>query len=131
MWYYFSCEETNIQFNEIQWRFDSLCHCVKSIHIRDFTGPYFSVFGLNTEKYSVYLSIFSLNAGKYGQEKLQMRTLFSQCVILLIEIKTTQIRKKTTMYSNFFWFMRKHKEAHSKVLFLNFDKYNKLQWENS
>ena len=131
MWYYFSCEETNIQFNEIQWRFDSLCRCVKSIHIRDFTGPYFSVFGLNTEKYSVYLSIFSLNAGKYGQEKLQMRTLFTQCVILLIEIKTTQIRKKTTMYSNFFWFMRKHKEAHSKVLFLNFDKYNKLQWENS
>ena len=31
-----------------------------------FSGPYFIVFGLNTERY------FSLNAGKYGLEKLRM-----------------------------------------------------------
>ena len=27
-----------------------------------------------------YLSIFSLNAGKYGEEKLQIRTLFTWCM---------------------------------------------------
>ena len=33
---------------------------------RVFSSPYFSAFGLNTER---YLSIFSLNAGKYRPEK--------------------------------------------------------------
>ena len=46
-------------------------HCVKSLHIRSFSGPYFPAFGLNTE----YLSAFSPNAGKYGQEKLRIRIL--------------------------------------------------------
>ena len=27
----------------------SLIHCVKSVHIRSFSGPYFLAFGLNTE----------------------------------------------------------------------------------
>ena len=40
-------------------------HCVKSIHIRSFSGPYFSVFGLNT--------------GKYGPEKLRIWTILTQC----------------------------------------------------
>ena len=33
-----------------------------------FSGPYFPVFGLNTEIYGVN-SVFSPNAGKYGPEK--------------------------------------------------------------
>ena len=41
-------------------------HCVKSVQIRSFSGPYFPAFGMNTEKYS---EILSQNAGKYGQEK--------------------------------------------------------------
>ena len=28
-------------------------YCVKSVRIRSFAGPYFPVFGLNTERYSV------------------------------------------------------------------------------
>ena len=28
-------------------------HCVKSVRIRSFSGRYFSVFGLNTERYGV------------------------------------------------------------------------------
>ena len=28
-------------------------HCVRSVHIRSFTGPYFPAFGLNTEIYEV------------------------------------------------------------------------------
>ena len=32
-------------------------HCVKSVRIRSFFGPYFHAFGLNTEKYGVSLRI--------------------------------------------------------------------------
>ena len=35
------------------------CHCVKSIRIRSFSGPYFPAFGLNAERYSVSLRIYS------------------------------------------------------------------------
>ena len=38
-------------------------HCVKSVRIRNYSGP--------------YLSVFSLNAGKYGPELLRIRTLFT------------------------------------------------------
>ena len=40
-------------------------HYVKSVQIHSFSGPYFPVFGLNTETFS----LFSPNAGKYGPEK--------------------------------------------------------------
>ena len=32
-------------------------HCVKSVHIRSFSGPHCPTFGLNTEEYSVSLRI--------------------------------------------------------------------------
>ena len=34
-------------------------HCVKSVRIRSFSGPYFPAFGLNTERYGVSLRIQS------------------------------------------------------------------------
>ena len=34
-------------------------HCVKSVRIRSFSGPYFLAFRLNTEKYAVSLGIQS------------------------------------------------------------------------
>ena len=34
-------------------------HCVKSLHIRGYSGPYFPAFGLNTGRYSVSLRIQS------------------------------------------------------------------------
>ena len=59
-----------------------LVHCVKSIHIRSFSGPYFIAFGLNTEWYrSTYLSVFSQNVWKYGPEKLRIWTLFTQWLL--------------------------------------------------
>ena len=39
-------------------------YCVKSVHIRSYSGPHFPAFVLNT----VYLSVFSPNAGKFGPE---------------------------------------------------------------
>ena len=50
-------------------------HCVKSVRIRRFSGPYIPAFGLNTE----YLSVFSPNAGNYRPEKHPIRTLLLQC----------------------------------------------------
>ena len=41
-----------------------------------FTGPYFPVFGLNKEFYSVNLSVFILNTGKYGPEKTPYMDIF-------------------------------------------------------
>ena len=41
-----------------------ISHCVKSVRVRSFSGPYFSAFNPNT--------------GKYGPEKLQVLTLFTQ-----------------------------------------------------
>ena len=40
--------------------------------MRSFSGPYFPAVGLNTEKYE--------QCGKYGRGKLQIRTLFPQCI---------------------------------------------------
>ena len=53
-------------------------HCVKSIQIRSFSGPYFITIGLNIE---IYL-VFSLNVGKNRTEKLQIRTLSRQCRLM-------------------------------------------------
>ena len=36
-----------------------LVHCMKSVRIQRFSGPYFPAFRLNTERYSVYLRIES------------------------------------------------------------------------
>ena len=32
-------------------------HCMKSVRIRSYSGPYFPVFGMNTERYGVSLRI--------------------------------------------------------------------------
>ena len=39
-------------------------HWVKCVCIRSFGGPYFPVFGLNTERYGVYLRIESKRGKK-------------------------------------------------------------------
>ena len=36
-----------------------IMHCMKSVRIRSFSGPYFPAFGLNTDRYSVSLRIQS------------------------------------------------------------------------
>ena len=56
--------------------------CVKRVHIRSFSGPYFPALRLNTERYS-YHSAFRPNAEKYGPDKLQIRILFTQWILSL------------------------------------------------
>ena len=46
-----------------------ICHCVKSVCIRSYSGPHFPAFGLSTDRYSVSHHIQS----EYGK----MRTIIS------------------------------------------------------
>ena len=54
-------------------------HCVKSVHIRSFSDPYFSAFGLKTEIYSVNLRIQS-ECKKIRTRKIQNTdNFYKQC----------------------------------------------------
>ena len=48
--------------------FIGIFHCVKSARIQSFSGPYFPVFGLNTERYIVSLCIQSECTGQKNSE---------------------------------------------------------------
>ena len=55
---------------------------MKTVHIRSFSGPYFSAFGDTP-----YLFVFSPNAGKYGLEKLiQKQMIQTSAFIIFIEV---------------------------------------------
>ena len=46
-----------------------MAHCVKSVRIRNYSGPHFLKFGLNTERYSVSLQMWEnveQNNSEYG-----------------------------------------------------------------
>ena len=49
----------DIKFHFIYDELNLYYHCVKSVHIRSYSGPYFPAFGLNTERYEVSLRIQS------------------------------------------------------------------------
>ena len=54
-----------------------------------FSGPYFPVFGLNTERY--YLSVFSPNAAEYGPEKTPYLNTFHAAHLLGIRNPTLSL----------------------------------------
>ena len=60
----------------IDFRVWNYMHCLKSVRIRSFSGPYFPAFELNTEIYRVNLCIWS-ECGKIRTRKLHIRTLFT------------------------------------------------------
>ena len=66
-----------IESTEIRWSISKKLinshDWVKSIRIRSFSGPYFPALGL---------SVFTPNAGKYRPEKLRIKTLFTQCIVV-------------------------------------------------
>ena len=49
-------ESLDINIDELYRPFSDLKeeHCVKTVRIRSYSGPHFSAFGLNTERYSEY-----------------------------------------------------------------------------
>ena len=71
----------------------SITHCVKSVHSRNFSGPYFSVFGLNTDSYGVSLRIQS-KCGKIRTRKFTntgtfhaMTTITHFSIVINLSIK--------------------------------------------
>ena len=54
-------------------------HCVKSVRIWRFSGPYFPSFGLNTERCSVSLRI-QFDSERIQTRKFRIRTLFTKCI---------------------------------------------------
>ena len=61
---YFFCSHSYNEFLTLR----CSTHCVKSVCIRSFCGPYYTAFWLNTESIT----------GKYGSQKLRIRALFTQ-----------------------------------------------------
>ena len=72
------------------YRFCRICslldrsHCVKTVRIRSFSGPYFPAFGLNTEKYGVSLRVQSECGKKQTRKTPNTETLHA---VSNIEIK--------------------------------------------
>ena len=74
-------------FDLVSWKLLSLplceilLHCVKSVRIRSYAGPHFSLIFPHSDwiqRDTPFLSVFSLNVVKYGPEKLRIQTLLTQ-----------------------------------------------------
>ena len=57
------------------------CHCVKNVRVRSFSGPYFSTFGLSTERRGVSHHIQS-ECGKTRTGKTPNTDTFQAVIIL-------------------------------------------------
>ena len=78
---------------------------VKSVRIRSFLVCIFPQPDW-TWRDTEYLSdVFSLNAAKYGPEKLQIRTLFTQCIFHI------------TVFTTFSWLILKYQHVTQSFLF--------------
>ena len=54
--------------------------CVKSVHIRSYSGPHFPAFGLNTERYFVSLRIqYSVRMRENAEQNNSEYGHFSRC----------------------------------------------------
>ena len=69
--------------------FDMDLHCVKSVCIQSFSGPYFPAFGLNTERHSVSLHIQS-KSGKIRTIKTPNTEIFhavlNTCLLIFLPL---------------------------------------------
>ena len=63
-----------------KWFHQSCLYCVKSVRIRSYSGPHLSRIFRHSD-WIRRATVFSPNAGKCGTEKLQIRTLFTQCCL--------------------------------------------------
>ena len=59
--------KTNYASSVLLWVFWT-AHCVKCVHIRSFSGPYFPAFGLHTKRYEVSLP-YSVQMQEYTTRK--------------------------------------------------------------
>ena len=87
----FALNNTISLYINISFYLSILQHCVKSVRIRSYSGPYFPKFGLNTERCTASLGI-QCKCGKYGPEQLRIWTHFMQY----------KIHSETSMLEYFF-----------------------------
>ena len=80
--------------------YHNIWHCVKSVWIRSFSGPYFPVFGLNTEIYSVNLRIQS-ECGKIQTRKTQNTDTFYTVWFGISIIDTSRKSKLKGCFNSF------------------------------
>lgn len=92
-WYFYTCIIClYVYFHTIvslPWYFEKILkwelhmksyHCLKSVRNRDFSGPSFLSFGLNTKIYKVHLCILS-KSWKSSTRKLQIQKNFTEFVM--------------------------------------------------
>ena len=72
-------------------------HCVKSVRIRRYSGPYFSAFGLNTERYGLSLRIQS-KCRKMGTRITPNMDFFYAVLVKVLTIFQLKVRLKNTGY---------------------------------
>ena len=60
-------------------------HCVKSFCIPNFSGPYFHAFGLNMERYSVFLGILSECRKMQSRKTPNMDTFYAATTFLSVK----------------------------------------------
>ena len=81
---YFILQKDSLQVKPLSTRgikkeFKFRIHCVKSVHIRSFSGPSFRAFGLNTETYKASLRIQS-KCGKIRTRKTPNTDTFNSVI---------------------------------------------------
>ena len=76
----------------------SYVHCVKSVRIRSYSGPYFTAFGLNTERYGVSLRIQS-NCGKIRTRINPNTDTFYAVVMAMLKFKRIHQTTETPISS--------------------------------
>ena len=79
-------------------------HCVKSVRIRGFSGPYFPAFGLNTERYSVSLRI-QFECGKIRTRTSPNKDNFHVVLCRSIYVKGVNRQFYFTWSLSFLWFL--------------------------
>ena len=73
-----------------------LRHCMKSVRIRGFSGPYFPIFRLSTERYSVSLCIQS-ECGKIRIRKTLNTDIFHAVSVLRHYIRINRVQIQTAI----------------------------------
>ena len=86
-------------------KIEMIRHCVKSVCIRSYSDPHFSVFWLNTEKYSVSFCIQS----KYGKIRNKITPNTDTFNAVRVKVQFVEWISRDGQIKNFFYMRRGRK----------------------
>ena len=84
-------------------------HCVKSVHIRSYSGAYFRAFGLNNSEYRHFLLVRTMNGKIYGKSALHKIFFRFVCLVRCLrvfmsyEFKTVFVKRSLWPHFQKFW----------------------------